>query len=158
VPECFPFPSMSMSVCLYPTNPTLFDAVRPSPGWLVTDLYQDPDLTKDLRLRSRSWPRPQQGPSLGFNLDRDLCLGLALALGLYLPSSHFLLSAFPMKLDLFPQRYAFSYEFRKWNQSLLSIHLGWLLNVHHSPKNSMQPPVAGWAFSNPSFGKRKAGP
>lgn len=107
---------------------------------------------------ARSWPRPQQGPSLGFNLNRDLCLGLALALGLYLPSSHFLLSAFPMKLDLFPQRYAFSYEFRKWNQSLLSIHLGWLLNVHHSPKNSMQPPVAGWAFSNPSFGKRKAGP
>ena len=100
MPECFPFPSMS--VCLYPTNPTLFDAVRPSPGWLVTDLYQDPDLTKDLRLRSRSWPRPQQGPSLGFNLDLDLCLGLALALGLYLPSSHFLLSAFSMKLDLFP--------------------------------------------------------
>jgi len=54
VPECFPFPSMSMleyfNFCLYPTNPTLFDAVRPSPGWLVTDLYQDPDFTKDLRL------------------------------------------------------------------------------------------------------------
>lgn len=99
-------PSQHVSLSLSDKS-DFFDAVRPSPGWLVTDLYQDPDLTKDLRLRSRSWPRP--GPSLGFNLDLDLCLGLALALGLYLPSSHFLLSAFPMKLDLFPQRYEFSY-------------------------------------------------